>query len=104
MGELVERVGHAPCSGTQHTHHAVRIQVRLVRTRLKAFDVQTPEDIKVITQVPDEWNTCIQSIEGHSDWVTSVVFSPDGFRMASGSADNTVRVWDCKLNIELLVC
>ena len=31
---------------------------------------------------------------GHSDAVVSVAFSPDGTRIASGSADNTVRVWD----------
>jgi len=32
-------------------------------------------------------------LEGHSSYVNSVSFSPDGTRIASGSDDETVRVW-----------
>ena len=35
-----------------------------------------------------------QPLTGHTDAVLSVAFSPDGTRIVSGSADNTVRVWD----------
>ena len=30
----------------------------------------------------------------HSDYVTSVAFSPDGKTIVSGSWDKTIKVWD----------
>ncbi|HEY9794625.1 MAG TPA: hypothetical protein V6D30_03210 [Leptolyngbyaceae cyanobacterium] len=35
----------------------------------------------------------ICSLSGHSDWVNSVAFSPDSKIFASGSADNTIKIW-----------
>ncbi|KAG2743969.1 WD40 repeat-like protein, partial [Suillus brevipes Sb2] len=33
-------------------------------------------------------------LRGHTSYVLSVSFSPDGTRIVSGSEDNTVRLWD----------
>ena len=35
----------------------------------------------------------IKTLTGHSDYVFSVVFSPNGEYLASGSRDNTIGVW-----------
>ncbi|KAF2008821.1 WD40 repeat-like protein [Aaosphaeria arxii CBS 175.79] len=40
------------------------------------------------------WSACLQTLEGHSDVVNSVAFSHDSTRIASGSNDNTVKIWD----------
>ena len=36
----------------------------------------------------------LKSLGGHTDWVVSVAFSPDGTRGLSGSRDGTVRLWN----------
>ncbi|KAK4205918.1 putative HET containing-domain vegetative incompatibility protein, partial [Rhypophila decipiens] len=36
------------------------------------------------------WSPCLQTFEGHSSGVSSVAFSPDGSRIASGSDDQTL--------------
>ena len=41
-----------------------------------------------------KWSACLQTLEGHSDSVRSVAFSPDSTRLASGSYDHTVKIWD----------
>jgi eukaryotic-like serine/threonine-protein kinase len=36
----------------------------------------------------------VSRLTGHRSWVTSLVFWPDGKKLASGSADQTIRLWD----------
>ena len=35
-------------------------------------------------------------LQGHTDLVNSVAFSPDGRHIVSGSLDQTIQVWDAQ--------
>ena len=40
-------------------------------------------------------------LSGHSDYVRSVAWSPDGTKLASGSDDKTVRIWEAATDKQL---
>jgi WD40 repeat protein len=42
----------------------------------------------------DRWSACLQTLEGHSDIVTSVAFSHGSTKLVSASSDKTVKLWD----------
>jgi WD40 repeat protein len=48
----------------------------------------------LISERDQAWQTENMILEGHTDGVKSVAFSPDGSHIVSGSNDHTVRVWD----------
>ncbi|PHH52104.1 Vegetative incompatibility protein HET-E-1 [Ceratocystis fimbriata CBS 114723] len=60
----------------------------------KIFSHEKPDWIKTKPRVEANWDACLQTLEGHDDYVMSVAFSTDGQRLASGSLDTTVKIWD----------
>ena len=62
------------------------------RTALEAITLSySPEAEAALRQ---SWENNSAILEGHSNYVNSVSWSPDGRYLASGSADNTVIIWD----------
>ncbi|KAI3575832.1 hypothetical protein IWW34DRAFT_749170 [Fusarium oxysporum f. sp. albedinis] len=50
------------------------------------------EWVRRLPKVDQEWNALLQTLEGHSDWVNAVAFSPDDKLLASASNDGTVKL------------
>ncbi|KAL2885559.1 Vegetative incompatibility protein HET-E-1 [Ceratocystis lukuohia] len=58
------------------------------------YSHEEPDWIEPKPRVEENWDVCLRTLEGHDDCVNSVVFSNDGQRLASGSSDSTVKIWD----------
>ncbi|TFK61453.1 WD40 repeat-like protein [Pluteus cervinus] len=52
------------------------------------------KNIVHINRIPDTWIPYNMVLNGHSYSVSSVVYSPDGRYLVSGSYDKTVRIWN----------
>src|SRR3569833_146020 len=62
----------------------------------QTFGLEGPEWIITKPKTADDWSACLQTLEGHSNTVSSVAFSLDGAQLASGSWGNTIKLWDTK--------
>ncbi|CAO4367966.1 unnamed protein product [Caenorhabditis nigoni] len=78
-----------------------------IRKSLKEIDFETT--LKLVYQPQAVFRVrpvtrCSASIPGHGEPVISAQFSPDGRGLASGSGDQTMRIWDIELELPLHTC
>jgi WD40 repeat protein len=77
------------------------------KTRSKTYDSPTVrEQVSIATpqrpttkplETPEDFSWhCIRTLSGHRHIVDSVAISDDGQTLASGSADNTIKLWKKK--------
>jgi WD40 repeat protein len=62
----------------------------------RTFENFIPKWISNLPKVEENWDACLLTLEGHSSWVRSVVFSHDSKKVASGSDDETIRIWNAE--------
>ncbi|EXL39972.1 hypothetical protein FOCG_17422 [Fusarium oxysporum f. sp. radicis-lycopersici 26381] len=62
----------------------------------KTFKHAIPRWIPNLPKVKDNWDACLLTLEGHHYGVNSVVFSHDSTKVASGSDDATIRIWNAE--------
>ena len=79
---VVPSTGHASLSDT--VGHVVRVS---------AVDINGNRTWRAFTPVRISPNQ-IAALEGHSDWVSTLAFAPDGTTLASASRDLVVKLWD----------
>ncbi|KAI2630918.1 WD40-repeat-containing domain protein [Hypoxylon sp. NC1633] len=63
------------------------------KVRQKLWDQRMP-GLGYLEGVKSDWDAYLQTLEGHSDFVKAVAFSPDGQLLASGSFNHTIRLWN----------
>ncbi|OAL50247.1 WD40 repeat-like protein [Pyrenochaeta sp. DS3sAY3a] len=55
---------------------------------------ELPKWTTVRAAAEENWSACLQTLEGHGDIIDTVLFSPNGRLLASGSRHDFVKIWD----------
>ncbi|QLE56224.1 trypsin-like peptidase domain-containing protein [Nostoc sp. TCL26-01] len=89
------------------TYLSLAPSVQPIATAPAPTPTPTPKPPQSITSTPVNLNNSsgnfvlAKTLKGHSNWVKSVAISPDGRTLASGSYDNTIKIWNIATGEEI---
>ena len=99
--KLIHNLSIAPSASTPHLYISALPFVPQNSVLYRAVREKFPHVAKVVEGYYEGWPAAQVLLQGHTDYVNMVAFSPDGNRIVSGSDDNTVRVWDPEMRVRI---
>jgi len=75
----------------------VKKEIADLRNKVRCIEEALGDLLRIVSEphdTPVKHANVEHILQGHSEWVTSVAFSPDGKRIVSGSSDTTLCVYD----------
>ena len=102
-GYMMKRPKHSNFSvfqkrGVKHFSHLTQMQNAIPKK--KNITMKTTVTLCILLTIfsvnTSAQDVAVSTLEGHGSAVNSVCFSPDGSLLASGSWDDTIRLWDVR--------